>query len=166
MIFFIWFLAITLAIFLLTVFRGAPYVPSLKRDVERAFSELYELSGDDHLVDIGSGDGIILRHAAQKGAKATGLEVNPILVLISKMLCRKYPEISIRQADFWSSKLPKDTSVVYVFGDGRDINKMGDWVVQQANEIDGKLFFISYGFELEKYQSLKKVGPYSLYRFK
>ena len=38
----------------LVVFTGAPYVPSKRRDIRQALTELYPLGSDDVLVDIGS----------------------------------------------------------------------------------------------------------------
>jgi hypothetical protein len=159
-----WVFAGIVALFLLTALRGAPYVPSRRQDIDRAFTELYHISKEDHLVDLGSGDGIVLRQAAKKGASASGFEINPVLVLVSKLLCRKYTTISVRQADFWRSKLPPDTTVVYVFGEGRDIDAMGDWIVKQAQIIGKPLFVISYGFEFKRYEPIKKVGAQVLYR--
>jgi hypothetical protein len=64
------FVVSLLAIFFgLVVFIGAPYVPSQRKYVRRAFEHL-GLGAKDVLVDIGSGDGVVLRIAASYGAKA------------------------------------------------------------------------------------------------
>ena len=73
-----WVFAGIVALFLLTALRGAPYVPSRRQDIDRAFTELYHISKEDHLVDLGSGDGVVLRQAAKKGASASGFEINPV----------------------------------------------------------------------------------------
>lgn len=151
-------------LFLLTVLRGAPYVPSRRNDVIRAFGELYPLSKRDLLVDIGSGDGIVLREAARRGAHAIGYEINPILVLIAKFLSRRQPLVTVKQADFWRTTVPFATTVVYVFGEGRDIDKMGAWVERQATALQKSIYLISYGFELKSYTARKKVGAHFLYR--
>ena len=87
---------IVVLLFGFVVFRGAPYVPSKRRDIKRAFEELYPLDDSDTLVDIGSGDGVVLRMAAKRGAHAVGYELNPILVLVSRWLSRKYTTVTIR----------------------------------------------------------------------
>lgn len=143
---------------------GAPYVPSKRKDLEIAFTKLYPLSENDVLVDIGSGDGIVLRAASKKGAKAIGYEIHPVLVAISRYLSRHDPSVRIAFANFWKSELPADTTVVYTFGDGRDIAKMYQ-VVQTAADIHGKtIAFISYGFEVPGKLPLKTVGAHHLYR--
>ena len=81
-----WIFFALFMIFSLVVFRGSPYVPSQKKYIFEAFTKLYKISKNDLLIDIGSGDGIVLRQAARLGAKAIGFEINPILVLISKIL--------------------------------------------------------------------------------
>lgn len=145
---------------------GAPYVPSLKRDVAKSFDELYALGADDKLVDIGCGDGIVLREAAKRGARAIGYEINPIMVVIAKLICRKYDDIQVKQANFWRIDVPDDTTIVYTFGDSRDIERMAEWVRTQATRLNRPLYFMSYGFRLEGLQSLRSRGAHLLYELK
>ena len=78
-----WAIVIILCVFFgLVVFRGAPYVPSKKTYINQAFSDLYPLTDKDVLVDVGSGDGVVLRSATKFGALAIGYEINPILVIM------------------------------------------------------------------------------------
>ena len=160
-----WLLFAVVVLFGFVVFRGAPYVPSRKRELTRAFTELYPLNKDDVLVDIGSGDGIVLRVAAEYRARAIGYELNPALVLISRILSRRQPLVETRLADFWFVQLPADTTVVYVFGESRDITKMANKVANEAKRLKKPLAFISYGFVVPNMTPAKKVGAYYLYRF-
>ncbi len=159
----IWILLAVVLLFGFVVFSGAPYVPSKKRDLERAFDELYPLGPDDVLVDIGSGDGVVLRMAAEKGATAIGYEINPLLVRLSRWLSRSSPLVSVHLASFWKATLPSDTTVVYVFGDSRDIKKMADKVEQTALRVQRPLMFISYGFAVPGMKAKKHVGAHYLY---
>ena len=158
-------ICIVVLLFGFVVFRGAPYVPSKRRDIKRAFTALYPLGSSDVLVDIGSGDGVVLRAAAKQGARAVGYELNPILVLLSRWLSRKYTAITIKLADFWLTSLPSDVTVVYVFGESRDINKMAKKVAREAVKQGRSIAFISYGFTLRDAVPVKTVGPHHLYRF-
>ena len=151
------------ALFGFVAFFGAPYVPSKKRDVEQAFDELYQLNENDTLVDIGSGDGLVLRAAARRGARAVGYELNPVLVLISRLLSRRQPNVTVYLANFWRSTLPATTTVVYTFGDSRDIVKMYKKVEATAVELGRPVSFISYGFEVPGLAPKKQVGAYHLY---
>ena len=78
------FLALLGASFLLIVVRGAPYVPTHGRDIEKLF-ELYRFRGTDVLVDLGSGDGRVLAAAAHRGVRAVGYELNPCLYWYSRV---------------------------------------------------------------------------------
>jgi len=68
----------------LALFRGAPFVPMHGNNV-RAALVLAGLRPHERLFDLGSGDGRILLAAAEYGARAEGWEINPILVLISRL---------------------------------------------------------------------------------
>ncbi len=164
MIVLLWLLAAIVLLFGFVVFFGAPYVPSKKKDVKRAFSELYPLSPSDTLVDIGSGDGLVLRQAAEKGAHAVGYELNPVLVYISRFLSRNYPLVITHLANFWKVQLPTETTVVYTFGDSRDIARMAEKVTKSASELNRPLYFISYAVIVPGREPIKQIGPHYLYR--
>ena len=147
-------------------FTGAPYVPSKRGDVRRAFTQLYELGSRDHLVDIGSGDGVVLRQASSFGARATGYEINPIINSIAKVLSRSDKNVQAVWADFWRVKFPDDTTVVYTFGDARDIARMTRKIESEATRIGRRLWFVSYAFEVPGYTATRHVGAHYLYEIK
>lgn len=160
-----WIVCVLVVLFGFVVFRGAPYVPSKTRDLAHAFDELYPLGSDDTLVDIGSGDGIVLRLAAKRGAHAIGYELNPLLVCISWLLARGNKKIEAHVADFWRVKFPPETTVVYTFGDTRDITKMAQLVRHEATRLRKPLYFISYGFSVPGETPVKASGAHFLYKF-
>ncbi len=157
---------IVILLFGFVVFFGAPYVPSKRRELKRAFTQLYPLGTDDTLVDLGAGDGIVLRMAARRGARAIGYELNPILVLLAKLLSRHDDEVSVRLGNMWKVQLPKETTVVYVFGDGRDIKKLFMRVSKEATRLGKPIKIISYGFDLPGITPEKTVGAHHLYTLK
>lgn len=146
------------------MFVGAPYVPSMPREVRRAFDELYVIGREDVLVDIGSGDGVVLAEAAKRGAKAVGYEINPLLVVLSRIRLRKYSDVRVELANFWRHPLPDDTTVVYVFGDGRDIKRMYDKVADESTRLGRELWLVSYGFDVPGVGMYKQVGAHVLYK--
>lgn len=158
-------LAGVILVFGFVVFWGAPYVPSKSREAHHALTKLRPLTSDDLLVDIGSGDGIILRIAAAQGARAVGYELNPVLVLISKFLCRQYPGVQTRTANFYLVTLPADTTVVYTFGDSRDITKMAKYVQTQATKLGHSIDFVSFAFTVPGLKPVKQSPTHHLYRF-
>ena len=158
-------IATILAIFGLVIIRGAPYVPTLGKEIEQAFSVLYKLGPQDTLVDIGSGDGIVLRHGARRGATAIGYEINPILVLVSRLASARNPRVQVKLADFWQSKLPQATTVVYIFSVSRDARKLADKIQHEANRLGKPLRLITYGAELRDKPADKKHRGHHLYTF-
>jgi hypothetical protein len=145
------------------VLRGAPYVPSRRRYIERAFTALYPLGKKDVLVDIGSGDGIVLRIASEHGATAIGYELNPILVIISRVLSRRHKQASVILADFWLTPLPDNTTVVYAFTVTRDIKKMTRRITSESTRLGRPIRLISYGNTLPGVTLDGAIDAYTLY---
>ena len=137
-------------IFLVTALTGAPYVPTHKKQADEVFLELRPVSDDDSVLDIGSGDGVVMRSALEAGAgRAVGYEITPILVIISWLRLLSYgKKASIELKNFWSSPFPDDTTVVYTFGESRDILKMYKRVQQEAIRLNRSIDFVSYAFEV------------------
>jgi hypothetical protein len=94
---------------------GAPYVPILHRDSERIL-KLSGLKPGQTLVDLGSGDGRLMRAAAAQGIRCIGYEINPYLVWISRLVCWRYRKlVTIHTANIWHTKIPR-ADVIYIFG--------------------------------------------------
>ena len=163
---FIWIATGIVVLFGFMVFFGAPYVPSRKKYVNRAFDQLYKVGSKDVLVDVGSGDGIVLRMAAARGAVAVGYEINPVLVMIARLLSWRYKNITITFANFWQTQLPKGTTVVYVFAVSRDGGKLIDKMQREANRLGCDLKVICYGSPLPGRKADKMLDAYHLYTFR
>lgn len=145
-------------------FTGAPYVPSKRSDLKKALTRLYKLSPRDVLVDIGSGDGVVLREASRLGARAVGYEIHPILVFISSWFSRHDSRVSVKLVNFWKTQLPDDVTIVYVFGEDRDIHKMFKYVQQESNRLGREIMFMSYAFEVDGTKPVKSLGAHHLYQ--
>ena len=158
------FIAVFLIFLGWVVFFGAPWVPSHKKDVKKAFTELYKLSEKDLLVDLGSGDGKVLKIASRFGAKGYGIELNPLLTLVAKIRLIGAKHIYIKLGNYLTTPLPKKTTVVYIFGDGRDIVKVYKRVQEEARRLDRTLFLISYAFPVPKVKEENFDGTSYLYR--
>lgn len=105
-------------IFFLTVafITGAPFVRSNKKAVD-AMIRLAKIKKRIKVYDLGSGDATLLFRAAELGATATGLEINPFLVLWSwlRILLSPYHStIQVRWQNFWQADL-HDADVLFVY---------------------------------------------------
>lgn len=160
----IFIVGIIVLVFGFTAFTGAPYVPSLKTEIKKAFTDLYLLSKKDLLIDLGAGDGIVQKIASEFSAKSVGIELNPIIALIAKIRLRKYKNAKVICKNFYKYDFPKETTVVYVFGDSRDIKKITKKIESESKRLKKPLHVISNGFELPGYKVVKTVSAYKLYK--
>lgn len=161
----LWVIMAIILLFGFVVFFGAPYVPSKRRELEHIFKELYALDSHDTLVDMGSGDGVVLRVAANTGAAAIGYELNPALVIISRFLSRRSARVQVEGANLWRVHFPAATTVVYVFTVGRDVDKVARKMQVEANRLGHPLSLISYGWVIPHMTALKTIGAHHLYTF-
>ncbi len=71
------------------VFFGPPYVPTLRRNMDAAL-DLLNIKPGETVIDLGSGDGRVLLAVAKRGANAVGIELSPLLVIVSWLRTRRY----------------------------------------------------------------------------
>ncbi|HEX4662290.1 MAG TPA: methyltransferase domain-containing protein [Candidatus Saccharimonadales bacterium] len=144
------------------VLRGAPYVPTHKKWVDRAIT-LAPTTGT--IVDLGCGDGVMLLAAARAGRRSIGVELNPVLALIAWLRTMGYRRsIQIKIGDFWRMRLPDDTSVVFVFLAGPFMHKLEAHLQREATRLSHDVVLLSYGFQLPNLQPEHVDGPLLRYR--
>lgn len=100
----------------LAFITGAPFVPSTD-PVAKRMIELSGLRRGQTAFDLGSGDGKLVLLAAQRGANAVGLEINPYLVLYSTLRYMKHRSSGTARSkwgNFWRHDLSK-ADVVFVY---------------------------------------------------
>jgi hypothetical protein len=152
-----------LLLFGAVVFRGAPYVPTLRRSVQHALDVL-NLEKDDLLVDLGAGDGVVLKAAAARGWRAIGYEINPLLCLVARLRCMSaHGRVKVRWRDFWLTDLPEDAKAVFVFLAGPHMPHLArklDTVMKGRRE---PLKVLSYGFAIPGYLPKKISNGLFLY---
>ena len=141
-----------------------PYVPTPRPVVERMM-QLAEVGPSDYLIDLGSGDGRIALAAAQRGARALGVDIDPYRVseatqaaqfaeLQNRVAFRRQdlfetpihdatvvamyllPQINLRLRPRLLTELRPGTRVVsHVFD-------MGDWRPDVAEQLNGSNIFM------------------------
>jgi hypothetical protein len=99
--------AVVLTMFGLVVFVGPPYLPTLHTQIKSAL-DLLDLKPGETLLELGSGDGRVLRVAAQRGLRAVGIEINPILVVVSYIVTWRYrKQVRIIWGSYWGRPWPR-----------------------------------------------------------
>lgn len=100
--------------FFYSVVRAISWVPMWTKDINTIL-DLAEVKQDDKVYDLGCGDGKVVFAAADRGARAEGLEISVLPYLIAnikKVISRNKAKISFK--DFWMTDL-SDADLVYFF---------------------------------------------------
>jgi SAM-dependent methyltransferase len=111
----LWFILIgivaILAFAIPVLFGGPPYIPTLRLNLETAL-DMLDLKPGQTLLDLGSGDGRVLIAAAQRGWNAVGIEVSPMLVIVSRIRTWKYrKQVRIIWGNYFMTKWPEADGV-------------------------------------------------------
>lgn len=143
---------------------GAPWAPTRMPSVKKAFDNI-GISEKDLVVDLGAGNGSILREAARRGANVYGYELSPIMWIISAM------RTGWRTAygNFFKKRLPKDTTLVFCFLMPKHMNTVGKYIASQ--QLPRKALVLSYAFPFPELQAIhiyreKKCAPLYLYEMR
>lgn len=151
-------------VFLILVFSfviifGAPFLPTLKVRTPEAL-DLLDLKPGQTLLELGSGDGRILRAAAERGIHAIGYELNPLLVLWSKLTNWKYRAlITVKWGNYWRHTWPV-TDGIYVFLLNPFMQKLDTKITQ---DITSKVKLVSFAFEIPGKRPIKEINGLFLY---
>lgn len=136
---------VAVLLFGLVVLRGAPYLPTLSQQIEDAL-DMLELKSGQTLLELGSGDGRLLAAAARRGVYSVGYELNPLLVVWTRLRYWKYRTyISVKWGDYWLAEWPK-SDAMYVFLLEKYMKKLDNKVAHYAKGRHYKL--VSFGFEI------------------
>lgn len=144
------------------ILRGAPYLPTMRRDVEHAL-DLIDLKPGQTLLELGSGDGIVAKAAAERGLNVVGYELNPLLVLASRIRCRKYENVEIIWGDYWRKTWPPSDGM-YVFLLDNFMTKLNEKVEDYRQGKPYKL--VSHSFQIKEKKHAKSHRTFYLYLYK
>ena len=148
-------------------FFGAPYVPTKRRDAERLFKELNPLSGQDVLLDLGSGDGLVLRAARRSGAgRAVGYEINPLFYGISRLISWRDSAVEVKLTNTWVTNFPDDVTVVYIFSVNKDGKRLERLMQREVERLGRGVTLICYGNPLPTIPATDQFEAYSRYAFR
>lgn len=176
----LWLSLLGLLLLIPTAYAGwtsAPYVPSLMPAIKKAFDYI-KLSEDDVVVDLGAGDGKVVREAALRGAQARGIELSPIMWLVAwlrttvsflplskgknkKGYFSSRPRIVF--GNFYNASLA-DATVVFAFSMPANMPRIRRFLSQQV--VPHGKYFLTYAFPFKDIQPqhvVKVPGCAALY---
>lgn len=143
---------------------GAPYAPTRLKVVRQAFDKL-KIGPGDVLVDLGAGDGSIVKEAGKRGATAMGYELSPIMWLVAFLRTWRLPKTKIYWRNFYKQQFPQAT-IVFAFLMPANMPRVRQFLEQQ--EMSHGRYFLSYMFPLKNVEPVttvraEKCGPIYVY---
>ncbi len=154
----LWAIGILLVLmFGFTAFFGAPFLPTLSRRTDDAL-ELLDLKPGETMLELGSGDGRLLKAAAQRGIRSFGYELNPLLVWYSRIKLLRYRQLaSVKCANYWTHNLP-EAEGIYVF--------LLNPYMEKLDKKIRALKLVSFAFEIPGKKPVREINGMRLYVYK
>jgi hypothetical protein len=132
-------------ILLRPIIKGAVYFPTFPKNIEKII-KLADLK-NGKMADLGSGDGRVIMAFAKKGIESHGYEINPLLVLFSKIRIRKNGlrgKAFAHWRSFWRVNF-SEFDLVYVYGFPNIMDSLGDKLNSEL-QIGTKIISNAYQF--------------------
>ena len=135
--------------------RGALYVSTSRVRIS-AFLDAVPMCAGQLLVDIGCGDGRVLRQVHRKYAvSAVGYELNVLAYLKAKILCLGRKNIQIKWRNFWTVDLSNaDVVFCYLFPD-----VMRDLAAKLESDLKPGAVVVSCNFHLPGWSPERVLRP-------
>ena len=135
--------------------RGALYVSTSRVRIS-ALMDALPMRPDQLLIDIGCGDGRVLRQAWRRyGVRGIGYELNLLAYLKAKVLCLGFKDIKVTRRDFWTVDLSgADIVFCYLFPD-----VMQDLSAKFSSELKPGTVVVSCNFDLPGFSPDQVLRP-------
>ncbi|MDY6960114.1 MAG: SAM-dependent methyltransferase [Halobacteriota archaeon] len=161
-------LAILLTIIMLWILWsqaiGAEFVPTTMKNV-RAMLSMAEITSDDVLYDLGSGDGrTIVTASKEYGAKSVGIEADPIRLFWSQLRIRRNGLSDLSRVE-WGNFFKRDLSeatvvTLYLFQSTND-----KLVEKFERELKPGTKVISHVFDFKPWKPVKVDEKHNLFMY-
>lgn len=147
----------------LVVFVGPPYLPTFKKQTETAL-DLLDLKEGETLLELGSGDGRVMLAAAQRGWKVVGIEINPILVVVSLLVTWRYrSQVRVIWGSYWGRPWPR-ADAIFTFMLPKYMSRLGERIAKWLPE-GKKVRLASFAFVIPDKEPIDKRDGVLLYEF-
>ena len=141
---------------------GAPYLPTLKSQINAAL-ELAEVKKGQTMLELGCGDGRVVLAAAKRGLNVVGYELNPLLAAIAWLRTRRYGhKVKIIWGDYWQKDWPPADSI-FVFLLPNYMEKLDKKIMQSKQ---GSVKLVSFAFQIPDKAPDDQLGGVYLYVYR
>jgi hypothetical protein len=139
---------------------GAPYVPSKRVHINDAF-ELLDLQKGQLLIELGCGDGRVLKAAAARGLSARGYELNLVLFLIAYVRCWSVRDrVKVVWGDYWHADL-SDADGIFIFSAEMFMKRLDKKIIRTSHAMR----LASVGFGVPGRKMTRSKGAIKLYQY-
>ena len=140
---------------------AAPFVPAMKKNVKKMIKEA-NIQSDETVMDLGSGDGRIVRMAAPYAKESIGIEINPVLYYLSRFLhlFNRKKNITYLRKNLWKVSLA-EVDVLFLFFISTKMPKLKEKIMK---EMKPGSRVVSHTFSFPDWKPEKKHGIVSVYR--
>jgi 16S rRNA A1518/A1519 N6-dimethyltransferase RsmA/KsgA/DIM1 with predicted DNA glycosylase/AP lyase activity len=161
----LWLIAIgIILLFASAILVGAPFLPTLKQQVEPAL-DLLDLKPGQTMLELGSGDGRMLIAAAKRGIHSVGYEVNPLLFMYSYLITRRHRKyVRVIWGDYWRVEWPPADGI-FTFLLKPYMEKLNKKVIQYKPKNVKKLKLVSFAFSIDSKKPARKKEGLFLYEY-
>lgn len=150
-----------ISLLLFSLVSGGPYSPSANWKIKELL-KLIKKKKVKRAADIGSGDGRIVIALAREGIEAHGYEINPVLVLISRLWIKKLgleKKAFIHCSNLWQVNFSDfDLVVAYLLP-----HIMGPLSKKLRKEMKPKSLIVTHLFKLANDKPVKESNQLYLY---
>lgn len=145
------------------VWVGPPYVPTMRLQIQTAL-DMLDMKPGQTLLELGSGDGRVARAAAQRGIHVVGYEINPLLVLYSRIITWRYRDkVQIVWGNMWRRHWPEQTTAIYAFLLEKFMPKLDKKITQTYSRKNIKL--VSFAFSIAGKEPSQEENGILLYNY-
>lgn len=148
--------------FALVVFVGPPYLPTFRKQIITAL-DLLDLKEGETLLELGSGDGRVMRMAAERGLKVVGIEINPLLVVVSYFVTWRYrSQVRIIWGNYWGKPWPRADGI-FTFMLPRYMSKLDERIEKWRPK---RVRLATFAFAISSREPSKQRDGVLLYQYK
>lgn len=155
-----YFAIAVILLFSFVLFFGAPYLPTLGKQVNAAI-DILKLKKGDRLLELGAGDGTVALVALRRGLKVTAIELNPLLCIVIYIRTFNHrSNVKIICGNFWTTKWGEYDGI-YTFLLDKYMKKLDKRIVQENKSVN----LASFAFKIPGRKiEAEKLGVF-LYKY-
>lgn len=162
MLWLLFVLIVLILVFGLVVLFGPPFLPTLRAQADTAL-DMLELKPGETLLELGSGDGRVVRAAAERGLKVVGIELNPFLVVFSRLYTWRYRKhVKIMWGNYFHVRWPQADGI-FTFMLQRQMAKLDRRITEWHKQ---PVRLASFAFHIPDKEPIETRAGVYLYEYK